>query len=67
MKLNLTTGLVPNLNVSAALLTFMSIETWTKPGSKRMNLYKIHERSHRRMTHKLIVERDFESQKWKHK
>lgn len=30
MKLNLTTGLVPNLNVSAALLAFMFIRTWTK-------------------------------------
>ncbi|KAK4488381.1 hypothetical protein RD792_004142 [Penstemon davidsonii] len=30
MKLNLTTGLVPNLNVSAALLAFVFITTWTK-------------------------------------
>ncbi|CAK9146521.1 unnamed protein product [Ilex paraguariensis] len=30
MKLNLTTGLVPNLNVSAALLAFVFIRTWTK-------------------------------------
>ncbi|XP_076905598.1 metal-nicotianamine transporter YSL3-like [Bidens hawaiensis] len=30
MKLNLTTGLVPNLNVSAALLAFVFIKTWTK-------------------------------------
>ncbi|EPS62701.1 hypothetical protein M569_12087, partial [Genlisea aurea] len=30
MKLNLTTGLVPNLNVSAALLAFVFIESWTK-------------------------------------
>ncbi|XP_022739050.1 metal-nicotianamine transporter YSL1-like [Durio zibethinus] len=30
MKLNLTTGLVPNLNVSAALLAFIVIRTWTK-------------------------------------
>lgn len=30
MKLNLTTGLVPNLNVSAALLAFVVIRTWTK-------------------------------------
>ncbi|XP_042048844.1 metal-nicotianamine transporter YSL3-like isoform X4 [Salvia splendens] len=30
MKLNLTTGLVPNLNVSAALLAFVFISTWTK-------------------------------------
>ncbi|KAF8008377.1 hypothetical protein BT93_K2144 [Corymbia citriodora subsp. variegata] len=29
-KLNLTTGLVPNLNVSAALLSFVFIRTWTK-------------------------------------
>lgn len=30
MKLNLTTGLVPNLNVSAALLGFVFIKTWTQ-------------------------------------
>ncbi|GJU75599.1 metal-nicotianamine transporter YSL3-like protein [Tanacetum coccineum] len=30
MKLNLTTGLAPNLNVSAALLAFVFIRTWTK-------------------------------------
>ncbi|XP_019246846.1 PREDICTED: metal-nicotianamine transporter YSL3-like isoform X2 [Nicotiana attenuata] len=30
MKLNLTTGLVPNLNVSAALLAYVFIQTWTK-------------------------------------
>ncbi|KAG7035515.1 Metal-nicotianamine transporter YSL1 [Cucurbita argyrosperma subsp. argyrosperma] len=30
MKLNLTTGLVPNLNVSAALLAFIFVRTWTK-------------------------------------
>lgn len=30
MKLNLTTGLTPNLNVSAALLAFIFIRTWTK-------------------------------------
>ncbi|KAI9110817.1 hypothetical protein K1719_018255 [Acacia pycnantha] len=30
MKLNLTTGLVPNLNVSAALLGFVFIRSWTK-------------------------------------
>ncbi|KAK8966258.1 putative metal-nicotianamine transporter YSL9 [Platanthera guangdongensis] len=30
MKLNLTTGLVPTLNVSAALLTFVILKTWTK-------------------------------------
>lgn len=29
MKLNLTTGLVPNLNVSAALLAFLIIRSWT--------------------------------------
>ncbi|XP_010537056.1 PREDICTED: metal-nicotianamine transporter YSL3 isoform X2 [Tarenaya hassleriana] len=29
MKLNLTTGLVPNLNVSAALLAFVFLKTWT--------------------------------------
>ncbi|XP_065847092.1 metal-nicotianamine transporter YSL3-like isoform X2 [Euphorbia lathyris] len=30
MKLNLTTGLVPNLNVSAALLAFVFVKAWTK-------------------------------------
>ncbi|PWA94987.1 YELLOW STRIPE like 3 [Artemisia annua] len=30
MKLSLTTGLIPNLNVSAALLAFVFIRTWTK-------------------------------------
>ncbi|KAL5539724.1 hypothetical protein UlMin_043853, partial [Ulmus minor] len=30
MKLNLTTGMVPNLNVSAALLAYVFIRTWTK-------------------------------------
>ncbi|XP_031258446.1 metal-nicotianamine transporter YSL3 isoform X2 [Pistacia vera] len=30
MKLNLTTGLVPNLNVSAALLAFVFVKTWTE-------------------------------------
>ncbi|KAH9615421.1 hypothetical protein KSS87_010531 [Heliosperma pusillum] len=30
MKLNLTTGFSPNLNVSAALLAFVFIRTWTK-------------------------------------
>ncbi|KAE9619099.1 hypothetical protein Lal_00047937 [Lupinus albus] len=30
MKLNLTTGMVPNLNVSAALLAFVFIKSWTK-------------------------------------
>ncbi|PKA50242.1 putative metal-nicotianamine transporter YSL9 [Apostasia shenzhenica] len=30
MKLNLTTGLVPTLNVSAALLTFVLLKAWTK-------------------------------------
>lgn len=30
MKLNLTTGLVPTLNVSAALLSFVLLRSWTK-------------------------------------
>ncbi|KAM7268669.1 hypothetical protein ACFE04_010835 [Oxalis oulophora] len=30
MKLNLTTGLVPNLNVSVALLGFVVLKSWTK-------------------------------------
>ncbi|KAA0042652.1 metal-nicotianamine transporter YSL1-like [Cucumis melo var. makuwa] len=30
MKLNLTIGLVPNLNVSAALLAFVFVRVWTK-------------------------------------
>lgn len=30
LKLNLTTGLVPNLNVSVALLGFVFIKLWTK-------------------------------------
>lgn len=30
MKLNLTTGITPNLNVSAALLAFVLIRTWKK-------------------------------------
>ncbi|KAK9274934.1 hypothetical protein L1049_022190 [Liquidambar formosana] len=30
MKLNLSTGLTPNLNISAALLAFIFIRTWTK-------------------------------------
>lgn len=30
MKLNLTTGIIPNLNVSAALLAFVFVRTWTK-------------------------------------
>jgi len=34
MKLNLTTGMVPNLNVSAALLAFVFVRTWTKVLSK---------------------------------
>lgn len=29
MKLNLTTGLVPTFNISAALLTFVFLRTWT--------------------------------------
>ncbi|XP_059643702.1 probable metal-nicotianamine transporter YSL7 [Cornus florida] len=34
MKLNLTTGLIPSLNVSAGLLGFFFIKTWTKFLSK---------------------------------
>lgn len=30
MKLNLTTGITPNLNVSAALLAFIFIKAWSK-------------------------------------
>ncbi|XP_073267068.1 metal-nicotianamine transporter YSL3-like [Populus alba] len=30
MKLNLTTGMIPNFNVSAALLAFVFVKTWTK-------------------------------------
>lgn len=30
MKLNLTTGINPNLNVAAALLAYLIIQTWTK-------------------------------------
>ncbi|KAJ0736685.1 putative oligopeptide transporter, OPT superfamily [Helianthus annuus] len=30
MKLNLTTGMTPNMNVSAALLAFVFMRTWTK-------------------------------------
>jgi OPT oligopeptide transporter protein len=30
MKLNLTTGLVPTMNVSAALLAFIFLRAWTK-------------------------------------
>jgi len=30
MKLNLSTGLAPNLNVSAALMAFVFIKSWTK-------------------------------------
>ncbi|GER25760.1 YELLOW STRIPE like 1 [Striga asiatica] len=30
MKLNLTTGITPNLNVSAALLAFIFMKTWSK-------------------------------------
>ncbi|KAM5557747.1 metal-nicotianamine transporter YSL3 [Rosa sericea] len=33
-KLNLTTGLIPNLNVSAALLAFVFVKTWTTLLSK---------------------------------
>nr|GMD98660.1 metal-nicotianamine transporter YSL1-like [Ipomoea batatas] len=34
MKLNLTTGITPNFNVSAALLAFIFVRTWTKLLSK---------------------------------
>lgn len=34
MKLNLTTGMVPNLNASAALVAFVFIKSWTKVVSK---------------------------------
>ncbi|KAL9684727.1 hypothetical protein QQ045_022168 [Rhodiola kirilowii] len=30
MKLNLTTGIIPSLNVSAGLLAFFFVKTWTK-------------------------------------
>ncbi|RHN57701.1 putative oligopeptide transporter, OPT superfamily [Medicago truncatula] len=30
MKLNLTTGIIPSLNVSAGLLGFFFVKTWTK-------------------------------------
>lgn len=30
LKLNLTTGLVPNLNISSALLAFVFLKSWTK-------------------------------------
>lgn len=30
LKLNLTTGLVPNLNVSSALVSFAFVKSWTK-------------------------------------
>lgn len=30
MKLNLTVGIVPNFNVSAALLAFLFVRSWTK-------------------------------------
>lgn len=30
MKLKLTTGLIPNLNVSSALMAFVFIKSWTK-------------------------------------
>ncbi|KAL0555842.1 hypothetical protein IC582_004343 [Cucumis melo] len=30
MKLNLTTGIIPSLNVSAGFLGFFFVETWTK-------------------------------------
>ncbi|KAF4394683.1 hypothetical protein CsatB_019265 [Cannabis sativa] len=34
MKLNLTTGIIPSLNVSAGLLGFFFVKTWTKIASK---------------------------------
>lgn len=34
MKLNLTTGVVPNFNVSAALLAYVFIRTWNKAVQK---------------------------------
>lgn len=34
MKLNLTTGIIPSLNVSAGLLSFFFVKTWTKFLSK---------------------------------
>lgn len=34
MKLNLTTGIIPSLNVSAGLLGFFFVKTWTKFLSK---------------------------------
>ncbi|CAA0843242.1 Metal-nicotianamine transporter YSL1 [Striga hermonthica] len=34
MKLNLTTGITPNLNVSAALLAFIFMRTWSKAMKK---------------------------------
>ncbi|KAK2456802.1 putative metal-nicotianamine transporter YSL7 [Trifolium repens] len=34
MKLNLTTGIIPSLNVSAGLLGFFFVKTWTKLLSK---------------------------------
>lgn len=30
MKLNLTTGMIPNFNVSSALLVYVFVQTWTK-------------------------------------
>ena len=38
MKLNLTTGIIPSLNVSAGLLGFCFVKTWTKflEGSGRL-------------------------------
>ena len=30
MKLNLTTGIIPSLNISAGLLSFFFVKTWTK-------------------------------------
>jgi hypothetical protein len=34
MKLSLTTGIIPSLNVSAGLLGFFFVKTWTKLLSK---------------------------------
>ncbi|KAL5983080.1 putative metal-nicotianamine transporter ysl7 [Asimina triloba] len=39
MKLNLTTGIIPSLNVAAGLLGFFFVKTWTKL-LKRMGLLK---------------------------
>ena len=49
MKLNLTTGLVPNLNVSAALLGFVFIRAWTKVLAKQKMFILGHNISFRSM------------------